>query len=342
MKFTTALGAIALTFCFSLPAFAQEPLSYQLTLSHEAQSPAKLRVQANEDLSKCQIKLSGCAKKGKPQVFNVSSIAASETKEFSWQQDEGIYQCKIKYRCMLPTRDKGAFFEAESQHEMRSIGPLSFEIDTRKLNPATAAIDFTSNRPINEIEYLIVAEDGSEIDSGNEKLQTPQAKNTLIWAKNDKTPALVSLKIMDGSGAWSSQQLFFLQIPHTDIVFDTAKANIRKDQEQYLYETRDKILEVLNTHHKVIMDLYIAGYTDTVGKADANIKLSRARAKSIAQWFKKSGIRLKIYYQGFGEKVLAVKTADETPEEKNRRAVYMLTNSPPESDNFPDPNWIQL
>jgi hypothetical protein len=36
-----------------------------------------------------------------------------------------------------------------------------------------------------------------------------------------------------------------------------------------------------------------------------------------------------MYYRGAGERGLAVQTPDNTPNEQNRRAVYILSNRPP-------------
>ena len=68
---------------------------------------------------------------------------------------------------------------------------------------------------------------------------------------------------------------------------------------------------------------------DTVGSAASNDKLSLNRAKAIASWFRKHGLSIPTFYRGAGERSLAVPTPDNTPNEKNRRAVYILSNRPP-------------
>jgi len=72
------------------------------------------------------------------------------------------------------------------------------------------------------------------------------------------------------------------------------------------------------------MQLYVAGHTDTVGTSASNRKLSLARARAIATYFKSKGLRIPIAFAGFGEDVLLVKTADETDERRNRRVDYVL------------------
>ena len=66
-----------------------------------------------------------------------------------------------------------------------------------------------------------------------------------------------------------------------------------------------------------------------MGSAQDNLTLSRARAKTIATYFRKKAVNAQIFYDGFGEKILATATGDNVPEAKNRRAIYILTNVKP-------------
>ena len=91
-----------------------------------------------------------------------------------------------------------------------------------------------------------------------------------------------------------------------------------------------------------MVNLYVAGYTDTVGDAASNLRLSTSRAKSIAVWFQAQGFDGHIYYQGFGEKVLAVPTADNVDEAQNRRSLYVVAATPPVSASFPGAQWTKL
>lgn len=89
--------------------------------------------------------------------------------------------------------------------------------------------------------------------------------------------------------------------------------------------------------------LYIAGHTDTVAGKAYNRDLSRRRAKSIASYFKKKGLRVEIYYIGFGEEAPVVQTPDETAEPRNRRAEYIISVNEPgvEIQGF-DGRWLKL
>jgi outer membrane protein OmpA-like peptidoglycan-associated protein len=107
-------------------------------------------------------------------------------------------------------------------------------------------------------------------------------------------------------------------------------------------------LELLRTKLKrfgglVKLQLYIAGYTDTVGSRGSNHELSEKRARSIATWFKRRAVPVPILYQGFGEDALAVSTPNETKESRNRRALYVLSaNAPATQKAIPRKNWKKL
>lgn len=82
------------------------------------------------------------------------------------------------------------------------------------------------------------------------------------------------------------------------------------------------------------------GHTDTVGKTDDNRELSLKRAKSIASYFRQRGLKVPVFYEGFGEQSLAVPTPDETAEAANRRAEYIIAVEDPSLTNAPfAPRW---
>jgi outer membrane protein OmpA-like peptidoglycan-associated protein len=123
-----------------------------------------------------------------------------------------------------------------------------------------------------------------------------------------------------------------IDVPHTEVNFDSGKAIIKPEEEPKVSEVfaviahelaaLDKASQAVN--QKLAPQLYIVGYTDTVGNANDNQKLSEARAKAIAQYFYDKGVWCEIYYAGMGERGLAVETGDNVDEVRNRRALYVL------------------
>ena len=88
--------------------------------------------------------------------------------------------------------------------------------------------------------------------------------------------------------------------------------------------------------------LYIVGYTDTVGDPGKNQKLSNDRAKAIARYFYEQGFWAEIYYAGMGERGLRVETGDSVDEVRNRRALYLIAFQKPGSGGAIPSNWSKL
>ena len=92
----------------------------------------------------------------------------------------------------------------------------------------------------------------------------------------------------------------------------------------------------------VSAQLYVVGYTDTVGDTADNQLLSDRRANAIATYFKDHGVWIAIHYAGLGEGALAVRTADNVGELRNRRALYLLgANQPAGGGQIPH-QWTLL
>lgn len=71
--------------------------------------------------------------------------------------------------------------------------------------------------------------------------------------------------------------------------------------------------------------VHIAGFTDTVGSADANMRLARHRADAVAAELVKLGVSpAVIAVNAFGESRTAVATGDETAEQANRRVEIVV------------------
>ena len=133
-------------------------------------------------------------------------------------------------------------------------------------------------------------------------------------------------------------------IPHEDVIFASNQATIENNEEYKLLDVQKDVNSVVAKFSTfAVVNLYVAGYTDTVGSSSSNLALSEERARSIARWFKQHGFTGHIYYQGFGESVLAVQTADGVDEPQNRRSLYVVAaDTPPVSVDLPRSNWKKL
>jgi outer membrane protein OmpA-like peptidoglycan-associated protein len=166
------------------------------------------------------------------------------------------------------------------------------------------------------------------------------------WDKIEENITLMKLTAYDTNEFFSGMDIspWFVEIPHDEVVFPFDSSELQKTEEPKLDDSLKKIQKIIAEHGSELkIKLYIAGYTDTVGTKSYNYDLSDKRAKAIAAYFKAKGLNVLIFYQGFGEDCLAVKTEDETPEQKNRRAIYILGHQqPPVSPAIPRSNWKSL
>lgn len=144
----------------------------------------------------------------------------------------------------------------------------------------------------------------------------------------------IELRVTDTEGNWFTYQVirFYLEVPHREIVFGSGKWNIDKQEEEKLVEPLKLLKEAVAKYGKHMgVRLYVGGYTDTVGKHDKNQLLSERRAQSIADYFIRHGLTgIPILVRGFGEGAPAVKTGDNVPEKRNRRARYIISTFAPE------------
>ena len=102
------------------------------------------------------------------------------------------------------------------------------------------------------------------------------------------------------------------------VLFETGSADI---SHRAFSVIADIAAEARNHPGPVIVE----GYTDTVGSAESNLELSRARAQHVADVLAHEGVSpRRISTHGFGETHLAVPTGDQVDERRNRRVVIRI------------------
>lgn len=320
-------------------AHAQDaaPFSYEVTYNVLEGQPVVLRLRPTTTLTTLEVVIK--RKKGDPLHVTRSNVAAGDTVELEWEQPAGTHSYQMTVRA---SSGDGAF-DGTTTFEVASAQPLGIEIDFKNVDLSAGKLAFATTRPATRAELAVYGEGKKLIDQVELALDGKGREAAVTWTPTGEQPVLMELKAWDASEAWARIDLFRLEIPHEDVVFDSNDADVRADQVDKLEPTLAAIADALATYDTVAMELYVAGYTDTVGKPDKNIQLSEKRARSIASWFRKKGLSIPVYYQGFGEEVLAVQTGDEVDNESNRRAIYLLTNSAPGVGGaFPRGNWKRV
>ena len=225
---------------------------------------------------------------------------------------------------------------------------LEIKLDRSSIDMKKKQLQAKASRPAKRYEITLLDVDQNTIGSGS--FDVPPSRNLsaqdIRWDQASGEVAIVRLKAYDIHGFSSALDLlpWHYDIPHEDVIFESNKAEIQIQEEPKLVDVKKEIDIVFERYRKIAKaNLYVAGYTDTVGNAEHNQTLSKKRAKSIALWFQQKGFEGKIYYQGFGERALAVATGDGVDKAENRRALYIVAaEAPPRSADLPGKNWVLL
>lgn len=227
---------------------------------------------------------------------------------------------------------------------VRSLKPLTWKTNDEDYHPKERYLLAHASRDLATAKATFIGADGQTLEETYAELDDPKTPK-VSWTTREEVLKIV-LDAKDTLGATSQLILspWSYRIPHDDVVFATNDSAITPAEEPKLEATWGDIQSTLDKYGDVVkIQLYVAGYTDTVGSPSSNHALSERRARSIAAWFRQRGFTGGIHYQGFGESVLAVATADNVDEEANRRALYVLAaGAPRTSDAIPKNHWKPL
>jgi outer membrane protein OmpA-like peptidoglycan-associated protein len=280
---------------------------------------------------------------GKSFSKKLGSMSSGDTKKIDIKQPAGTYKYNVSIDAEGPGEET---VSTNLEFEATLVEPLKLSVDPNKVRVGEGEVPVNTNRPMDRVELEIFDSNGKKLYEGTQDLEGKKGSFTIKWPVKEDVGG-IRLKAYDVDGFWRGVLLepFWVKIPHKEVIFNFGKASWDESEEPKLEDTLENLREAMNKHRDkgLQMQLYVAGYTDTVGSKADNQKLSQTRARAIAKWFRKQGLDIPIYYQGFGESVLAVDTGDETKEEKNRRAIYVLGNArPPVSATLPNSNWKSI
>lgn len=338
----SALGASLALGALSLPALAQDAI--QLKVHRHGQeggpSPA-LSLIATESLDYAVQVACGAAR-----VERSGSLASGDTVRLELDTGRGRHRCSGELSITLQDGSAGAM---PLDFTVDHLAPLVVKVPRDTVDLAAGSLKVHADRPVELVEIELFGESGrlggGETRNGGRAPGTPVLASWMPLPDNSEV-VKVHVKVTDVHGFWGGVDLFpwYYEVPHEDVVFASGKADIQATEAPKLTDALGRIQEVEARYGKYApVRLYVAGFTDTVGNAASNRSLSEARARAIARWFQGQGFTGEIYYQGFGEKGLAVSTPDETDEERNRRATYIVAaEAPPVSGGLPGSSWQPL
>ncbi|MDR0965716.1 MAG: OmpA family protein [Myxococcales bacterium] len=222
----------------------------------------------------------------------------------------------------------------EFEFDAEIIAQPKITVRPEDVNVDGGFLSLTSDRDISRIDANVFSEEGRLIAQKSQRfgLVPAGSKAEILWGPTEQRVFKIALKIYDTDDFFTGLELipWRFDIPHDEVNFVSGSAEIAKAEWPKLEASIHVLGEVLKRMGRSAnLSLYILGATDTVGAAEANQKLSAARALAIGRYFRSRGIRIPIFTAGLGEEGLRVATADEVDELQNRRADYIVTVEPP-------------
>jgi len=302
------------------------------------------------------VKLSLHCDGAKSKVFKASKIRAGKQKRFRWRAPKGISE----WTGQLEGSADGVTTTSEIKLKIVSLGPLEVRIRPEGVDLKQGHILLQADRPLDRVELLAFDNQGEKVIEGSGDLEQGELPGEQLLSfelPEGVELRMVQLKMFDEYTFWTAMNIaaWYIEVAHEEVNFETGSAKIRPSERPKLNKAVKGVRKelrglkkqlaayerALKQRVKVEERLFVAGYTDRVGQRGDNQVLSLKRAKAIAEYFKKQ-LHIPIYYAGFGEDVLAHKTADEVDEVRNRRVLYVLSNSAPKGPEFPGARWRKL
>lgn len=338
-----------ITLAAALPALAQPgpPIwDYSVKNTLKPGEQAELTLTPKIEIQAAHLSLK--SETGDTKTFALGRLPAGKARTVKWKVPPGLSEWQGDLLGMA----KGSTVNMTVTIRVISAEPLSVEVPKQHIDVSKGRLVLQSKSPLDRVEVAAYSVKGEQIvdstlDLGGRSGDVPVEFN----APSDETIRRIELKVHDRVGYWMSVRLvdFYVEIPHEAVQFATAAFDVPVDEatklDMVVLQVQDEINrfreELGDRRARVDAALYVAGFTDTVGSKADNERLSQRRAESIARYFWSNGIGVPIWYAGFGEDGLAVPTGDEVDEPKNRRTMYILTNTRPRIDMH-GRSWKQL
>jgi len=268
-----------------------------------------------------------------------------QTRTIDLTQPEGTFKYSGTLGINLP---RGETASMPLEFEASLLGPLRIKVAPQDVDVPGRKLKFTLNRVATRAHLRVLMDTGQLAIDADIPLASAQADAPveLEWPEKQGRVLAIEVKAYDAESFFDGVELspWQVDIPHEEVNFDSGKWDIRKDQEARLQQSYQLISDAVEKYGRLAdIKLYIAGHTDTVGSNADNRVLSLNRARSIGAYFRRAGLRIAIFYEGFGEEALLVATPDNTDEARNRRAEYIIAAQTPTVAHAPfAPNWRKL
>ena len=211
---------------------------------------------------------------------------------------------------------------------------LELRIDPDDVDLERGQLTARLSRPAAKLSVKVLDAAGAVLVELEQSFDGAAAGSPLLvrWEPPAVPVARIEVFGHDTSGYYKGVAItpWSFEVPHEDVVFETDSAQVVPAEEQKLVASLRLISrELPRAKNLGQVTLFILAHTDSVGSAEYNRALSTRRAQAIARWFRAHGLKIPMAFDGMGESMPRVKTADEVAEPRNRRVDYMLGIEPP-------------
>ena len=330
------------------PASAQAPWNVEATYNVPVGKAARLSVTPNIGLKSMKVIVTDEAS-GAARTFKARRLSIGRPQRFSFPVPTG----KSTWTATFEGRTAKETLKSTFRFEVISVGPLKVNLEKSGVDLTGGRLRIRTNQRLASATLRGFDPSGEQVLEADVDLPDQTGVVTIEFTPvEDAELRRVEIKISDPIGRWVSFRLvaWYVEIPHDDVVFATGSAEIAVAEAGKLDSVVERIKTEVQAFRKALgrqdvgldLKLYVAGCTDTVGAPQDNLRLSRERARAIAGHFRRRGVTAPIFYEGYGESLLAVKTNDNVDESQNRRAIYVLTNTEPSAYRRAGHRWRPL
>jgi len=332
---------------YALVAFANDPVSYEFSPQADASGKAFLTVTFNEPAEGVEIVIKG--DDGTSVKKKVGNAGAGKEVKITWTQKSPT----VKYEMELTGEAvSGNFtFEIIKAAAQGKVGKLKF-LSSREDIVDRHQAKYETSFALSSYDYKVIDNDGDTIASDTVTGGVPAGGTFTVSWKSSASVFIVDVRGEDEHGRFVEDRRvpYSAEIPHTEVNFDSGKFDLKPGEVPKIDEALAVAFHELDAIERVneavranlTPQLYIVGYTDTVGDPGKNQALSQNRAKAIAKYFYDQGFWAEIYYSGMGERGLRVETGDSVDEVRNRRALYLIELQKPAAGGAIPGSWKRL
>jgi outer membrane protein OmpA-like peptidoglycan-associated protein len=217
---------------------------------------------------------------------------------------------------------KGEQYESELKSCGLSVDLLKLQLENVALNRSYIA----SQREISAIKSALidawsgdVKALGASIERISEESQKSLAEKDYLIRKQ-KEEAEKKLEALRSKAISVFKDARGTILSMSDILFETAKADLKPELKENLAEVAGILKTLLNESN-----VTVEGYTDNVGKAESNKKLSEQRAGAVMKYLIDRGVdKKRLKSVGYGASKFVADNNTEEGKAKNRRVELVI------------------